>query len=72
MPEEPILILADPNGKAWDFAEKIYHKLKSNENSKREYVLGKVEIIKFNDGEIFAKILENVRKKPVILSIILL
>ena len=63
MPEEPILILADPNGKAWDFAEKIYHKLKSHENSKREYILGKVEITKFNDDEIFPKILENVREK---------
>lgn len=63
MPEEPILILADPNGKAWDFAEKIYNNLKLNENSKREYLLGKVEITKFNDGEIFPKILENVREK---------
>jgi len=24
MSEESILILADPNGKAWDFAETIY------------------------------------------------
>jgi ribose-phosphate pyrophosphokinase len=63
MSEESILILADPNGKAWDFANKIYYKLKLNENSKREYLLGKVEITKFNDGEIFVKVLENVRKK---------
>jgi len=63
MPEEPILILADPNGRSWDFADKIYNKLKSHANNEREYILGKVEITKFNDGEIFAKILENVRKK---------
>jgi len=63
MSEESILILADPNGRAWDFAEKIYHKLKSNKDSRREYILGKVEITKFNDGEMFVKILENVRRK---------
>ena len=63
MPEEPILILADPNGKARDFADKIYDKLKSHVNSKREYLFGKAEITKFNDGEIFSKILENVREK---------
>lgn len=60
---DEILILADPNGKAWGFAESIYNKLKYHENNKREYILGKVEISKFNDGEIFVKILENVRKK---------
>lgn len=60
---EPILILADPNGKAYNFAKKIYEKLNSNEKRDRHYHLGNLEIKKFNDGEIFAKINENVRKK---------
>lgn len=63
MNNEPILILADPNGKAWDFAKEIYNKLNSSEDRNRRYHLGEVEIKKFNDGEIFAEIKENVRKK---------
>lgn len=58
-----ILILADPNGNAWDFAKQIYNKLNSNENRIRRYRLIEVEISKFNDGEIFIKIKESVRKK---------
>lgn len=63
MDNKPILILADPNGKAWDFAQRVYQKLNSNEKRERRYCLGKVEITKFNDGEIFVKINESVRKK---------
>ncbi len=63
MDNEPILILADPNGKAWDFAQKIYQKLNSSPKRERKYKLAEVKITKFNDGEIFPKILENVRKK---------
>ncbi|MBR9706113.1 ribose-phosphate diphosphokinase [Candidatus Pacearchaeota archaeon] len=63
MEKAPILILADPNGNAWDFAHKVYQKLNSNPDRERRYSLGKVEITKFNDGEIFIKISENVRKK---------
>ncbi len=63
MEDQPILILADPNGNSWDFAHKVYQKLNSNPNRDKKYQLGKVEIKKFNDGEIFVKILENVRKR---------
>lgn len=58
-----ILILADPGGKAWNFANEIYNKLNSDSRKEREYGLGEVEIKKFNDGEIFVEILTNVRKK---------
>lgn len=61
--EREILILADPNGKAWNFAKAVYDKLNSNDKRERKYHLGKVEITKFNDGEIYVKILENVREK---------
>src|SRR3989344_1886534 len=63
MADESILILADPNGKAWEFAQKVYQKLNSNPKRERKYHLVEVEITKFNDGEIFTKILENVREK---------
>lgn len=58
-----ILILADPQGNAWDFAHKVYQKLNSNPKRERKYELGEVEIKKFNDGEIFIKIKPSVRKK---------
>lgn len=58
-----ILILADPQGNAWDFAHRVYQKLNSNPKRERKYELGEVEITKFNDGEIFVKINPSVRKK---------
>jgi len=58
-----ILILADPQGNAWDFAHRVYQKLNSNPKRERKYELGEVEITKFNDGEIFIKINPSVRKK---------
>ncbi len=63
--ENEILILADPNGKAWNFSQKIYEKLNSNPRREHRYLLREVEIKHFNDGEIFVKILDNVREKPV-------
>jgi len=60
---EPILILADPKGGAYNFAKKIYDTLNSNEKRDRRYEFGNVEIKKFNNGEIFSTIKENVRKK---------
>jgi len=62
MPSE-ILILADHNGKAFDFAKGIYDRLSNNPKKKRVYSFGEVEITKFSDGEIFAEIKESVRKK---------
>ena len=58
-----VLILADPNGRAWDFARSVYEKLNSNPERLVKYRLGEVEIRKFNDGEIFVKVLVSVRKK---------
>jgi ribose-phosphate pyrophosphokinase len=58
-----VLILADRNGKAWKFTEEIYTKLKNHAENERNYGLGGVEIKKFNDGEIFVTILDNVRNK---------
>jgi len=58
-----ILILADPQGNAWDFAHRVYQKLNSNSKRERKYEIGEVEVKKFNDGEIFTKINSNVRKK---------
>ena len=60
---EPILILADPNGKAWNFAKEIYEKLNANQSRQRVYNLGQVEVSKFTDGEMFIKVKCNVRKK---------
>jgi ribose-phosphate pyrophosphokinase len=56
-----ILILADKKGKMWEFTKEVYNKLVNNPHRTREYELGEVEITKFNDGEIFSKILTNVR-----------
>lgn len=58
-----VLILADPKGGAWDFARKIYDFLNSDPERQVKYRLGEVEIVRFNDGEIFARVLTNVRKK---------
>jgi len=58
-----ILILADKGGKAWNFAEEIYTKLVNHPEKSRVYNMGQVEITKFNDGEIFSKVSENVRGK---------
>jgi ribose-phosphate pyrophosphokinase len=60
---QPVVILANKKGKAWDFAEKIYNNLNSRPDRQRRYKLGEVEILKFNDGELFVKVLENVRSK---------
>jgi ribose-phosphate pyrophosphokinase len=56
-----ILILANKEGKMWEFTKEVYNKLVNNPNRTREYELGEVEIKKFNDGEIFSKVLANVR-----------
>ena len=61
--DDRILILADPNGNAWGFAKEVYEKLNSNPARDMKYSLGEVEIIKFNDGELFVRVLTNVREK---------
>ncbi len=61
--DKEILILADPRGNVWNFAKSIYEMLNSNPDRLVKYCLGKVDITKFNDGEIFVKIEESVRNK---------
>ncbi|MFH0711787.1 MAG: ribose-phosphate diphosphokinase [archaeon] len=61
--DSEVLILADPKGKAWNFARSIYNVLNSDPERLVKYRLGEVEIKKFNDGEIFVKVMVNVRKK---------
>ena len=61
--DDNILILADPNGNAWDFAKEVYNKLNFSSAECGRYSLGKINIVKFNDGEIFVKILTTVRNK---------
>jgi ribose-phosphate pyrophosphokinase len=58
-----ISILADPKGNAWNFAEEVYTKLINHPDTNRTYNLGKVEIKKFNDGEIYANIKDSIRKQ---------
>lgn len=53
------MIIADRQGKAWDFAYSIYEIL--NKKSKK-FGINEVEFKQFKDGEIKAKIKENVRK----------
>jgi len=59
-----ILILANEKGGAWNLASNVYQGLK-NRDGTRTYSLGRVEITKFPDGEIYAEILDSVRKKTV-------
>jgi len=61
--DNDILILANPNGNAWDFAKQVYEKLKFKEERERRYRLIEIHITKFNDGEIFVRVNGNVRKK---------
>jgi ribose-phosphate pyrophosphokinase len=63
MPTRKILILANKKGKMWNFTEKVYNRLMKHPDRDRKYELGEVEIRKFSDGEIFSKILTNVRKR---------
>jgi ribose-phosphate pyrophosphokinase len=56
-----VLILADPKGKAYDFAKEIYKNLLVDRT--REYIFSDIEIEKFKDGELFVRIKETVRGK---------
>lgn len=58
-----ILILADPEKKAWNFAKGIYDKLNENSEKKRVYHLGRVKIGKHADDELYVQIQDSVRKK---------
>ncbi len=58
-----ILILANKEGGAYDFAKGVYNYVLEHPRKKRDYSFGNVDIKTFNDGEIFAEVCENVRKR---------
>lgn len=58
--ENACSILANPEGKAWEFAQSIYEKL--HERSKR-FELNEINIKTFRDEEIKVKLKDNVRRK---------
>jgi ribose-phosphate pyrophosphokinase len=60
---EKVVLLADPNSKAWDFAKKIQTYIIQE---KKTYVpIEEVHISHFNNGEIDMHVPKNVRKKDV-------
>lgn len=59
--KEESVILADPDSGAWDFASSVYEKIKQKDGE--NISIGKIEMTKFNDGESFVHIAENVRGK---------
>ena len=63
MDDQPILILANNKGNAWDFAVRIYNKLNNDPDRDHKYHLARVEVTKFADGELFVRVLDNVRAK---------
>ncbi len=58
-----VVLLADPNSKAWDFAKKIQDYLSSEK--KVSVPIEEVHISHFNNGEIDMHVPKNVRKKDV-------
>jgi len=53
-------ILADPEGKAWDFAYSIYETLNKRDS---KFEMNEVRIKRFRDNEIKPKIRDNIRRK---------
>lgn len=60
MPNHECMIIANPEGKAWDFAVSILNKL--NEKDKK-YHLNEIHVKRFRDGEVKVKIKDNIRRK---------
>lgn len=60
MSVHPCAILADKNGYAWDFAQKVHANLAGRNGG---FDLVPIEYQKFRDGEEKPRILENVRKR---------
>ena len=58
-----VILLADPESKAWDFALKIQSYIE--ENKKIKVLLDKVSIKHFGNGEINAEVPESIRKMDV-------
>jgi ribose-phosphate pyrophosphokinase len=61
MNSNPILILADPKGNAWDFAEKVCTKANSYLDRQMKYCLDEINFKNFPNGESLPYIKENVR-----------
>jgi len=53
-------IIANPEGKSWNFAKKVYENLKERDG---KYELNEVSVKKFRDGELKPKIKDNIRRK---------
>jgi len=49
MENKPVLIIADPEGSAWDFASRIYEWLNSQPERERKYKLCMVKVVRFSD-----------------------
>jgi len=60
MTELDCMLVADPNGKSWEFALDIYKNLKKKSE---KFHLNEVHVQRFRDGEIKTKIKDNVRQK---------
>ncbi|MFA6022480.1 MAG: ribose-phosphate diphosphokinase [Candidatus Pacearchaeota archaeon] len=60
MPRYKSSIIADPKSDSWDFATKIYNKLKERDG---EFELNPVNVTKFRDGETKIQIRNNVRRR---------
>ena len=60
MPTHECMIIANPEGKAWEFACSIFKKLNAINN---KYYLSEFQVKRFRDGEIKVKIKDNIRRK---------
>jgi ribose-phosphate pyrophosphokinase len=58
--ENACSIIANPEGKSWDFAQRIYEDLRQRSN---RFELNEIHVKEFRDKEIKVKIKENVRRK---------
>lgn len=64
--DSQVILLANPEGKAWDFTKRVYDKILELEKDpsvehKRHYSLGEVKIKEFDDSEILPKISSSIR-----------
>ncbi len=61
--ENGYIVLADPNGLGWEFAQQVHEEIQRKKNNGNTFQLGKVNIRRFRDGEILPKIEDNVRER---------
>ena len=60
---EGVVIIADPKGKGYAFAKRIYELMKSREHRNFDISLADLEITDFPDSEYKIKISDNIRRK---------